>query len=279
MRRYCGLWILILIVPCLAQVDKRGAGDSGFDIGPIPPARFDPRWIIDSPTAHMLPRGAFDLDMRTFPEGGVQASLDIGLADRFSVGLCYGGAKILSEMVPEWNPRIEFKFRYRMIEGTGSFPDVSIGFSSFGYGLFQEKDSTIGYLEDRYLVKSPGFYLVFSQKYPAPANSFSVHGGINYSLENTEDSDPDFFIGLIANLGYQMVFLSEYDLAINDNKPAGRFGRGRGYLNMGLAWYITSDLSLEADFRNLLSNRRNLDGAERVIDREVRLVYLQFFKD
>jgi len=279
MFRNCGLWLLILIIPCLAQVDDEVNRNGGFDIGPIPPARFDPRWIIDAPTAHMLPRGAFDLDMRTFPEGGVQASLSIGLADRFFIGICYGGAKILSEKVPEWNPRMEFKLRYRLIEAINSFPDVSVGFSSLGYGLYQEKDTTIGYLEDRYLVKSPGFYLGFSKKYSAYSGSFSVHGGINYSLEKSEDADPDFFIGLIANLGYQMIFLSEYDFAINDNKTAGRFGRGRGYLNMGLAWYITSDLSLEVDFRNLLSNRRNPSEENQVVDREVRLVYLQFFSD
>lgn len=258
--------------------------DQGYDetveIKPIPPARADVRWLIDTPTAHMLPRGAFDLDFRTFPEEGVQASICIGLAHSFSIGMAYGGEKIIDEHSPEWNSQIAFKIRYMLIDETPSFPQTTIGFSSLGYGLYRNKDdSTLGYTEGRYMVKSPGFYLVFSKRYPMYYNLFSIHGGVNYSMENSIDSNPNIFAGMIASLGYKMVFLAEYDFALNDNKPAGIFGRGRGYLNIGLAWYITPDLSLEFDCRNLLLNRRDLDDDNKTIDRGVRLVYLQFFKD
>jgi hypothetical protein len=228
----------------------------------------------------MLPRGSFDIDVRTFPDEGVEASICIGLADRFSIGIAYGGERILSELVPEWNPKIDFKIRYRLIEEGYSFPQTTVGFSSFGYGLYRDdQDSSLGYYENRYLVKSPGFYMVFSKKYPYPDSRFSLHGGISYSLENDIDSDPDIFMGMLANLGYNIVLLSEYDFAINDNKSSGIFGRGRGYLNLGLAWYITPELSLELDLRNLVQNRRHFDDNDRALDREVRLVYLQFFKD
>jgi hypothetical protein len=275
------IWVICLILLILTASGQ--SQEYEYDISDnklIPPARTDIRWIIDTPTAHMLPRGAFDIDIRTFPGEGVEASLCIGLAHRFSVGIAYGGEKILSELSPEWNPKIDFKIRYRLIEETGSFAQTTIGFSSFGYGLYRdEQDTALGYHEDRYLIKSPGFYLVFSKKYPLYYNRISLHGGINYSLENGVDSDPNVFTSLTANLGYNMVFLAEYDFAINDNKSSGIFGRGRGYLNTGIGWYITPELSLELDFRNLLLNRRNLGDEKKAIDREVRLVYLQFFKD
>ena len=283
--------IFVLVLLCAAAYGQTEQYDyeSPDDYKPIPPARFDIRWLIDSPTAHMLPRGAFGVDVRTFPEAGMQAALSIGLADRFSVGIAYGSEKILSEDTPEWNPMIGFKIRYQLINGKSGFPELALGFSNFGYGLFREKDTEIGYYEDRHLVKSPGFYLVFSKKYPVDLNKLSLHGGVNYSLENGVDSDPSFFVGMATSLSYDLVFIAEYDFAINDNKPSdpvsepnGIFGRGRGYLNVGISWYLTPELSLELDFKNLLLNRMNREeiGYEnKALDREVRLVYLQFFKD
>jgi len=277
--------VFCIVLSAITAFGQTGQTDYGFsddEYTPIPPARCDIRWLIDTPTAHMLPRSSFDIDIRTIPESGVQTSLCIGLAHRFSIGIAYGGEKILSEGTPEWSPRISFKIRYCLIEETNSFPQTTIGFSSLGYGLFREQDSTLGYEEDRHFIKSPGFYLVFSKKYPIHLNKFSLHGGINYSLENGIDSDPNFFGGMAASFGYNLIFLAEYDFAINDNKPSGIFGRGRGYLNVGLAWYITPELSLELDFKNLLLNRmnpENIDYENKALDREIRLVYLQFFKE
>lgn len=246
---------------------------------PIPPDRADLRWVIDVPTAGMLPRGAFDIDFRTFPEGGVQVALGIGLSDKFAVGIGYGGARILSADVPEWNPRLEFKIRYRLVEETESFPALALGYSSQGYGLYEKEDMLKGYYEDRYLVKSPGFYMSLSKNYTVQSTPLGWHGGINYSFENKVDGNPNFFVGVDVGIGYDMLFLAEYDLAINDNKRAGIFGMGRGYLNLGLAWFITSGISLEIDFRNLLLNRDRLDDEKMVIDREVRLIYMQFFSE
>jgi hypothetical protein len=270
--------VLLLSLTAFAQ-DKTQDLDGEYYYPPPPPAHYYVRTLIDKPTAYMLPRGAFDLDFKTFPGGGMQAAINIGLANRFSLGLAYGGAQILSEQTPEWNPKMEFNIKYMLIEEYQSIPQVTFGFRSAGYGLYQETDSSIGYHEDRYLVKSPGFFMAVSKEYPVYSSYVSLHGGISYSLENEIDSDPNIYIGSLINLGYRMVFLTEYDFALNDNKSAGIFGRGRGYLNIGVAWYLTSELQLELDFRNILLNRRALHDEDLVIDREIRLVYLQFFTD
>jgi hypothetical protein len=277
--KYVLTCLMILIsVQAFGQSQIQGY-EEDYGYPPVPPAHYYVRWLIDKPTAYMLPRGSFDLDFHTFPEGGVQAAIDIGLAKRFSIGLAYGGAKILSEQIPEWNPKMEFNIKYMLIEEYQAIPQITIGFSSAGYGLYQEADSAIGYYEDRYLVKSPGFYMAISKEYPLYETYLTLHGGINYSLESEIDSDPDIYVGSLINLGYRMVFLAEYDFALNDNKSAGIFGRGRGYLNLGLAWYLSSELQLELDFRNILLNRRALGDEDLVMDREIRLVYLQFFTD
>jgi len=248
----------------------------------IPSAYAKHRWLIDMPTAAMLPRGSFDLDFKTFPSGGVQAALSIGLARRFTMGIGYAGGQVLSEDIPEWNSRIEFLFRFLLADEREYeyFPSLAVGYSSYGYGLFVKADSSRGYYEDRYLVKSPGFYLAVSKRYDVQGGDFGLHGGLNFSLENGADSDPNVFVGMDAVLGYDLVFLGEYDFALNDNRRLGIFGLGRGYLNFGLGWYITPELCLELDFRNMLLNRKQspTEGSGS-IDREIRLTYLQFFVD
>lgn len=273
------LLIIIISSGAFAQVNQEMEGPPQV-VRSIPPQHYNIRWLIDKPTAYMLPKGSFDLDFKSFPGGGVQTAINIGLSNRFMIGLAYGGANILSETSPEWNPKMEFNVRYMLLEQYATFPQMAIGFCSAGYGLFKEEDTSIGYEEDRYLVKSPGFYLSVSKEYPIYTSYISLHGGINYSLENQADSDPNIYFGTLVHLGYNMTFKTEYDAAINDNNTSGIFGRGRGYLNCGVAWYITPQLQIELDFRNVLLNRRPVnDDEELVLDREVRLVYLQFFTD
>lgn len=284
MRLKICLLIFLLFVPGFSQStgNRQTRGNQPAKKVKIPSAYATHRWLIDTPTASMLPRGSFDIDFKSFPAGGVQAALSIGLARRFSVGIGYSGAAVLSEDIPEWNPRIEFLFRFLLADESEYeyFPSLAVGYSSYGYGLFVRKDTLKGYYEDRYLVKSPGFYLAMSKRYDVQGGDFGLHGGFNFSLENGADNDPNLFVGMDAVLGYDLVFLGEYDFAFNDNRRLGIFGLGRGYLNFGLGWYITPELCLELDFKNMLLNRNQspTEGSGS-IDREIRLTYLQFFVD
>ncbi len=254
--------VLISALPALAQ--RETDDDVRYSQVEIP--RTQLRWIIDTPTAGMLPRGSFDLDLRTYSAGGLQASLGIGLMNRFSIALAYGASSVLSDTMPDWNPRLEFQLRYRLLEEGLGLPGIAVGYSSQGYGRY-DADA------ERFQIKSPGFYLAFSKNFKLYDNPAGWHWGANYSLENKADNDPSAFVGFNADLGNDMLYLAEYDLALNDNRSSGVYGRGRGYLNMGLVWYLTDELSLELDLKNLFRNRKDADA----IDREARLVYVEYF--
>lgn len=256
------LAVVLFSIPAYAQ---RETDDSKYSEIAVPRAEL--RWIIDTPTAGMLPRGSFDLDLRTFSGGGLQTALGIGLMNRFSVGLAYGASTVFSDTMPNWNPRLEFQLRFRLLEESEGLPAIAVGYSSQGFGRYDDERS-------RFQVKSPGFYIAFSKNFNLYSNPAGWHWGANYSLENDFDRDPSAFVGFNADLGNDMIFLSEYDFALNDNKPeVGIYGRGRGFLNMGLVWYLVDGLSLELDLKNLLRNRKDADA----IDREARLVYMEFF--
>ncbi|MEE8417301.1 MAG: hypothetical protein V3S06_01415, partial [candidate division Zixibacteria bacterium] len=146
------LMIIVLTVPAAAQYST--SDDSLYANVIVPRAEL--RWTINTPTAGMLPRGSFNFDMRTFPAGGIQSSLEIGLADRFSVGLGYGASEVLTDVDPDWNPKLEFLLRYRLHEESEGIPAIAVGYSSLGYGAYDS-------FKDRYAVKSPGFYVAFSK--------------------------------------------------------------------------------------------------------------------
>jgi len=258
--------VLLLFASSYAQYGQYDTADDSLYSNIIVP-RPELRWVIDVPTAGILPRGTFDMDMRTFPIGGVQTTLSIGLGHRFSVGVGYGASRVLTDDDPNWNPQIEFLLKFRLHEESEGFPAIAVGYSSMGFGQYDSE-------YNRYTVKSPGFYLALSKNFRLYDNPAAWHGGINYSLENDNDNDPNLFVGFNADVGPNMTFLAEYDFGINDTERYGVYGRQRrGYLNMGLAWYITQELSLELDLKNLLRNREGADA----IDREIRLVYTEYF--
>jgi hypothetical protein len=226
------------------------------------------RNLINAPTAGTLPRGCFDVVLRVYPNGGILGSTSIGLSNRFMVGISYGAEGVISESSANWNPRIEFNLKLRLIEEEYYLPAFSIGFCSQGYGSYNDDWK-------RYTYKSKGFFAVVSRSFYFYKSSMGAHFGVNYSLEHEidDDHDPSFFFGFDAQFSYNVCFLLEYDAALNDDGSGNLFGKGRGYMNCGIKWLFSDDLELEAVFENLLNNRRGVNS----FGRGLRFTYIEFF--
>jgi hypothetical protein len=228
-----------------------------------------PRQLIDCPTAATLPRASFDVHVRDFSGGGLLTSINIGLHNKFMLGVSYGGTGVLGESKPTWQDHPEFEVKYQLVPETYAVPAMTVGFASQGYGPYI-KDL------DRYTYKSRGFYAVISKAYQTYEWATGFHGGINYSLEHTgdHDSSPDMFFGFDMSVNHNVAFMAEYDLALNDDKKLdGLGGKGRGYFNFGLRWIFYDRLELGIDFKNLFNNRRDVDQ----VSRELRISYYEFF--
>lgn len=226
-----------------------------------------PTMLIDCPTAGTLERGHFNAIMRSYPRGGILTATNIGLSNRLQVGISYGAEGIIAEESPNWNPRIEFNVKLSLIDEGLVFPAATLGFCSQGYGSWHTDI-------DRYTYKSKGFFAVASKNYPFYDWEMGLHGGVNYSTEQEDDDDNiDFFIGLDTRFNRDVGLVIEYDFALNDNKDLDNFGKGRGYLNLGLQWIYEENLVLEVLLKNLNSNR---DG---VVDiwRGLRVTYVEAF--
>lgn len=250
-----------IISDVAAQGGSQGSQSSLYDV--------PPRWLVDVPTAGTLPRAYYNIGFRFYPDGGALGNTDIGLSNRFMLGISFGAEDIISNRDPNWNPRIEFSLKLRLIDELEYFPAVAVGFSSQGFGAWNDD-------LDRYTFKSRGFYAVASRSFYFYQWTSGWHAGINYSLENDEDEETDmnFFIGFDATFKYNLALLAEWDAGLNDDRSTYDFaGKGRGYLNISIKWLFAKDLELEALLKDLFLNRREAD----TFTRGIRLTYIDRF--
>lgn len=224
--------------------------------------------LITIPTAGVLPRGAYALDFRLFPNGGVWGEISVGVSDRFMFGVAYGGGNIIGDRKVTWYPQPGVEVKYRLIEESTKAPAVVLGFNSQGYGDYLDTLK-------RFETKAFGFYAVASKNYNLLGN-LGLHAGINYNpLEKSDkDSDPNFFLGIDKEINSEISLLCEYNAAINDNRSHYSFsGKGKGYLNAGIRWQAVDKIFVEVDFNNLLLNRRQVD----YLTRELKIVVTEYF--
>ncbi len=225
-----------------------------------------PRRLIDAPTAGVLQKGSFDTELRAFPDGGMLGILQIGLTNRWQIGLSYGGTEVISSNDPSWNPRMQFLTKLQLVNESMGFPGIAVGFEDQGFGLWVDS-------LDRYQIKSKGFFAVASKGYRGSNFTSSLHGGVNYSREDRDDDDVSFFFGADMTFDNNLGFATEFDMALNDDRTPYSLGRGRGYLNAGVHWLLLEQVVIEGVLKDLLQNRRDTD----TFGRELRLLYFENF--
>lgn len=255
-RRVFSLVVSLAVLSVVQATGQSSAGTQG---------KAEPRFIIDMPTAGMLGKGTYAVDVDFYQDGGVLVCLNAGIFERLSFGISYGGSKLLGSESPVMNELPGVNLKIRVLEESLGFPALVVGFDSQG------KDGYIKEL-DRYLVKSPGLYAAISKNYTL-LGFFSLHGGVNYSFERAdEDRDINLFAGAEKTLGPFLSAIVEYNLALNDSDGKA-IGKGRGYLNASLKCSLGSGLTIGLNFKDFFNNARG----ESMIRRTARLEFVTRF--
>jgi hypothetical protein len=252
----CRRWILLASLLPLTFTVAVAQGSAGSAGG------LEPRTMIDMPTAGMLAGESFGLDIDFYQEGGVLLGVSFGVFDRLSLGVSYGGSRLIGSDTPIMNRLPGVAVKLRVLDETVLLPALALGFDSQG------RD---GYLKDdrRYVIKSPGVYGVVSKNY-AMLGFFSIHAGTNYSFERADgDKDINFFAGVEKTIGSVVSVVAEYNLGSNDSN-GNALGKGRGYLNAGIRWSVGGGLTLGLCLKDLARNRTN---DITVANRTIRLEY------
>jgi len=246
--------LLLVLLVALPAGRAAAQGSAGTD------ASYEPRSIIDLPTAGILPHGTIALDMEFFKHDGLLAVTSVGLFDRLVLGISYGGGNIIGTETPVWNPAPGVAARLRIIDETVLLPAIAIGFDTQGKEEYVDRVS-------RYTVKSLGLYAVGSKNYSV-MGFLSLHGGINYSFERADgDEDPNLFIGAEKTLGPVFSLLGEYNLGSNDSNREA-LGRGRGYLNLGLRVAVGKGFSVGIALKDIAKNQQEISIGNRTFSVE-----------
>jgi hypothetical protein len=224
----------------------------------------EPRWLVEAPTAGVLPSRQAAVDIRFFGGNSLLADFEVGLWRRVLVGVSFGGQNLLGNEAADWNPDPGVSARVRVLNETATRPAFAIGFRSQGTGFYDDA-------LNRYQSKSLGVYGVFSRNYRNPTGQGGVHFGLNRSLE-ADDGDESLtgFVGLDLEVAGKAAVIAEYLFGFNDDDSQG-LGKGRGNLNVGIRWLVTPRVSLEFDLKDVFENNGRLSRSNR----EVRLVFLR----
>ena len=224
-------------------------------------------YIVDSPTAGILPHGGYIMHGSIGPSSSLLFGVKIGFHDRVMLGASFGLQNFVGRGEIEINDKPGFELRLRVIEEEIIGPALAIGIDTQGEDI---------YLDDleRYERKSRGFYAVISRNYRL-IRDFSLHGGANYSLEREDEEGVNFFAGTTLELIPGFHILLDYNAAIDDDDADNVEARtrGRGYLDAGFRFDYRENLRIKLNFKDLFDNYMPESG----IARSLELFYVNYF--
>ena len=198
--------------------------------------------LVDSPTAGLVRKGYYAVNVRLFADGGTVGRLHVGVLKRLSVGVSFGGEQLIGTGAVDWYPRVAVAARCRIIEEGYTWPALLLGFDSQGIGPYRDQ---------RYQVKSKGIYLVMSKNCTSMLGELGVHAGVNVSREDADDGDWSAWLGIDKSLRFIALF-AEYDLGRNNGLQDQ--GVAEGYLNIGGAWTVAPQLRVAYYLKNALES-------------------------
>ena len=190
---------------------------------------------IDQPVPISLAHAEYYVSARLWGRGGVMMRFGLGLFDRVTLGMSYGGNNIIGAQKPEFFDRYrpEFQARLAILREQGYVPNVVVGFESQGY------DDCI---RQEYLVREKGGYLCVGKTMDVIRTHCQL--GVNYW------NGLDGFLALNALLPGNVELIAEYDPALNDKTDANR-----GFLNFGIGWTFAEKVRMVLGLRDILGNR------------------------
>jgi len=248
---------------------------------------YPPLNLVSIPTAGTLPRGSFTLESLLITDGGMVPRLSVGFTDNFSFGVSFGVQNLIGGNKPSINKTTpEVQIKYRIFDESEKMPALVYGLDTQGRGLYHAVDSSTYGISNstvtlnRYDQKAWGMYMVMSKNWNFLGN-LGLHAGISKSLSENDDGDKDInvFFGIDKELNRSFSLLVEYDAALNDNLGGGdyalneiTFGKGKGYLNAGIRWAMSTNLMLEINFNDINQNTNS-----EYTNREIKVMYSESF--
>jgi hypothetical protein len=197
---------------------------------------------IDQPVPISLAHAEYYVSARLWGEGGIMMRFGVGLFDRITLGMSYGGNYIIGSSAPQFFDRYrpDFQARLAILAEQGYVPNVVLGFESQGY------DDCI---QTVYQVREKGGYLCVGKTLDAIRTHCQL--GLNYWKSTGYGTGFDGFAALNALLPGNVELIAEYDPAFNDHDQELKH---RGFLNFGIGWTFDERIRMVLGLRDVLGN-------------------------
>ncbi|MEO0093566.1 MAG: hypothetical protein ABIK93_08455 [candidate division WOR-3 bacterium] len=222
-------------------------------------------YFCDQPTPFSLMHGEYYIDGRFQNEGGMIVHFGIGLFDRLTLGASYGGNGFFGASKPTFFPRVSFQARVVITSENETFlPDLALGYDDQGFGDYDSIDK-------QYQVKSKGFYLVIGKTLEV-SNTYFIFGP-NYWIGANKRKGFSGFIGIKQTLSERWDLILEYDLNLGHTEQEKK----RGFLNLGIAFNYSENLTFTLMLKDILENRTTVNGADAGMNRALNVSFHELF--
>jgi len=197
---------------------------------------------IDQPVPISLAHAEYYVSGRLWGSGGIMMRFGLGLFDRVTLGMSYGGNYVLGAEAPKFFDRYrpDFQARLAILQEQGYAPNLVLGFESQGYG---------DCIDQEYQVREKGGYLCAGKTVDAVRTHCQL--GLNYWKSTGNGTGFDGFVALNALLPGNVELMLEYDPALNDHDQALKH---RGFLNFGVGWTVADKVRMVLSLRDVLGN-------------------------
>lgn len=229
-------------------------------------ASYESRYIVDQPTAGVVPKGHFSLYALAYTNGGLMMELNAAVFENFNMGLSFSGTNIIGSGQTIWQNYPGIHLRYRVINEEKLLPAITIGVNTQGRGEYDT-------LENRYHTLSPGIFLASSKAFKWALGIMAFHGGMSYSFEpEPQERIPNIYFGFEQSIGKAFALYLEYNANLDDDNT--RFiNQSTGLMNAAIRWSVANNLTLEIQLRDVLDTQVNYNEFTRFISLEYTAGY------
>lgn len=214
------------------------------------PLSAQPVELIDIPTAEVVDANHYSANFRLYQDGGILSRIIFGLGKRVNLGVSFDLVNFIGKKDVDFQ-RPELQLKFRFYDGSKNLPAFALGYDSQGYYY----DSTT----EKYRYPEKGVYLVASREI---FSSTEFHLGLNiYDFKTDQFCS---FLGFSWTAAEEVIIFTEVDRIWKlDEKP---------YINLGLRYLHTPNLSVEVSARNL-TQAKDTTGTKQEWERIMRINY------
>jgi len=212
-------------------------------------ARYESRYIVDMPTAGVIPKYTYSAIAVLSGNDGIMTEISASPFTNVNLGISFGGSYLLGANKAEWQRLPGFHLRVRLLDEKINLPAILLGFSSQGRGSYSNKSNT-------YQSISPGFFLAFSKNYYWILGNLALHGGINYTLEPEPESHiPNLYFGFEQSVANNLAV----NMELNPNTISNKISNytDKALFNTCIRWSVIPQFTVELHFRDILLNNGN----------------------